>query len=177
MARLPEIRARELLPEAHRDVFDYLVKTRGAVSNGFSVLLNSPDVAGRIAHVGSYIRFENTLPDRVRELAALTASCEMGNSYEQTIHTHDVANLGVGQTVIDAVNGKGPLDGLSEEEALPVRAARELIRDHRLSDDSFRTARRMLGDQGCLDLVATIGYYSMLAILHVGMEIKPPAQP
>ena len=176
MPRLPEIHERDLLPEAHREVFDYLVKTRGAVSNGFSVLLNSPDVAGRIAHVGSYIRFENTLPDKVRELAALTASCEMGNSYEQSIHTRDVANLGISQATIDAVNSKGPLDGLSEEEALPVRAARELIRNHELSDATFAAANRLLGDQGCLDLVATIGYYSMLAILHVGMEIKPPVQ-
>src|SRR5256885_10123489 len=128
MPRLPEIRERALWPEAHREVFDYLVKTRGAVSNGFSVLLNSPDVAGRIAHVGSYIRFENTLPDRVRELAALTASCEMGNSYEQTIHTRAVANLGIGPATLDAVTGHGRLDTLSPEEALPVRAARERTR-------------------------------------------------
>src|SRR5690348_7780399 len=104
MARLPEIKERERLPEAHREVHDYLVKTRGAVSGGFAVLLNSPDVAGRIAHVGSYIRFENTLPARVRELAALTASTEMGNSYEQSIHTRDVTNLGVPEATIAAVN-------------------------------------------------------------------------
>src|SRR5262249_24932393 len=148
-------------------------KTRGAVSNGFSVLLNSPDAAGRIAHLGSYIRFENTLPDNIRELAALTASREMGNIYEQTIHTRDLQNLGVAQTTIDAVNNQSGLEGLSDDEVLPVQAARELLRDHVLSDASFTAARKRLGDQGCLDLIATIAYYSMLAILHVGMEIRP----
>ena len=32
------------------------------------MLMHSPDVAARIAHVGSYIRFENPLDPDVREL-------------------------------------------------------------------------------------------------------------
>src|SRR5205085_12188350 len=93
MARLPGISEKDSLPEAHRDVWDYLVKTRGAVSNGFSPLLHSPDVAGRIAHLGSYIRFENTLPEVMREVAALTASSELGNIYEQTMHSRTLEGL------------------------------------------------------------------------------------
>ena len=64
MPRLPQLKAKDQLPEAHREIHDYLVKTRGRVSDGFSALLNSPDLAGRIAHTGSYIRFESKLPDR-----------------------------------------------------------------------------------------------------------------
>ncbi len=176
MPRLPEITEKESLPEPHQDVIDYLVKTRGAVSHGYSVLLNSPDLAGRIAHTGSYVRFESTLPDRMREIAALTASTEMGNVYERTIHTGDVQKLGVPQSIIDAIVHQQPLgEDVSSEDSLPIRAARELLRVHELSSATFEDARSQLGDQGVVDLIGNIGYYTMLACLHVGLGVTPPA--
>jgi 4-carboxymuconolactone decarboxylase len=172
MPRLPQIFEKDQLPEANRDVIDYLVRTRGAVSPGFAALLNSPEATARIAHLGSFIRFESSLPDRIRELAALTASRELGGVYEQTIHTRDARNLGVPESTIEAVNNGSDLDGLDEDDALPVRCARELLRDHELSDSTFEAARKRLGDQGVVDLAATIGYYSMLACLHNALLVR-----
>jgi 4-carboxymuconolactone decarboxylase len=176
MPRLPQITDKESLPEQHQAVIDYLVQTRGAVSNGYSVLLNSPDLAGRIAHTGSYVRFESTLPDRMRELAALTASSEMANLYERTIHTGDCQKLDVPQSTIDAIVHQQPLGAdVPAEDSLPIRAARELLRVHELSNATFEEARTLLGDQGVVDLIGNIGYYTMLACLHVGLGVTPPA--
>ena len=173
MPRLPEIREKNLLPEDKRHVFDYLEETRGAVSNGYSVLLNSPEAAGRIAQLGTFIRFESSLRPVLRELAALTASSELDGYYEQGIHTRDLRNLGVEEAVITAVNERTSLDGLSQETALPIRCARELLREHGLSDSTFEEAREQLGDQGVIELIATIGYYSMLAYLHNAIQVRP----
>ena len=172
MARLPEVREKHQLPEEHHKFIDYLVKTRGAVSNGFSILLNSPELASRIAHLGSYVRFESVLDDRTRELAALTASTEMGNGYEQAIHARALLDLGVAETTVEAVKAGTSLDGAEADLLLPVRCARELLRDHRLSDDAFAAAHASLGDRGTVELIANIGYYSMLACLHVALEVK-----
>jgi 4-carboxymuconolactone decarboxylase len=178
MPRLQPITEKESLPEQHHGVIDYLVQTRGRVSNGFSVLLNSPDLAGRIAHTGSYVRFESSLPDRLRELAALTASSEMGNVYERTIHTEDVQKLGVPESLIEAIVQGQPLAAdVPSEDSLPVRAARELLRVHELSVATFEEARNLLGDQGVVDLVGNIGYYTMLACLHVAFEVRPTPPP
>jgi 4-carboxymuconolactone decarboxylase len=175
MPRLQQITDKESLPEPHQGVVDYLVQTRGRVSPGFSVLLNSPDLAGRIAHTGSYVRFESTLPDRMREIAALTASSEMGNLYERSIHTGDCQNLDVPQSTIDAIVHGQPLESdVPAEDSLPVRAARELLRVHELSNATFEEARNQLGDQGVVDLIGNIGYYTMLACLHVGLGVTPP---
>jgi 4-carboxymuconolactone decarboxylase len=178
MPRLPQITDKESLPEQHQSVIDYLVETRGRVSPGFSVLLNSPDLAGRIARTGSYIRFESSLPDRARELAALTASSEMGNTYERGIHAGEAAKLGVPQSTIDAIVHSKPLElNVPAEDSLPVRAARELLRVHELSAATFEEAHSRLGDQGLVDLVGNIGYYTMLACLHVAFEVTPEEQP
>jgi 4-carboxymuconolactone decarboxylase len=176
MPRLPQITEKESLPEQHHGVIDYLVQTRGYVSPGYSVLLNSPDLAGRIAHTGSYVRFESSLPDRMRELAALTASSEMGNVYERTIHTGDVEKLGVPESLVNSIVRGEPLAGdVPPEDSLPVRAARELLRVHELSNATFEEARNLLGDQGVVDLVGNIGYYTMLACLHVAFGVTPPS--
>jgi 4-carboxymuconolactone decarboxylase len=174
MPRLPQITDKASLPEQHQGVVDYLVQTRGAVSHGYSVLLNSPDLAGRIAHTGSYVRFESTLSDRMRELAALTASAEMANLYERGIHAAAAAELGVPQSTIDAIIHLQPLGEVPAEDALPVRAARELLRVHELSNATFDDARNQLGDQGVVDLVANVGYYTMLACIHVALGVTPP---
>ena len=52
-------------------IFDEIAGSRGAVRGPFAMLLHSPDVAGRIAHTGAYIRFETTIPAQLRELAIL----------------------------------------------------------------------------------------------------------
>jgi 4-carboxymuconolactone decarboxylase len=175
MPRLPEIFERDALPEDQREVHDYLVKTRGAVSGGFAPFLHSPELVARVAHLGTYIRFESTLPAKTRELLALTASSELDNAYERTIHGRDAIARGASQALVDAVIAKRELGDAPDDEVLPVSCARELIRDHALSDATFATAHKELGDQGVVELIGTIGYYAMLAYNHNAMQVTLPS--
>jgi len=68
------------------------------------------------------------------------------------------------------------LDLLSDEEAFPIRYARELLLTKRVSDETFAVARDRFGDQGVVDLTATVGYYSMMACLLNALEIVPGAE-
>ena len=66
MARVTQITEREQVAEEHQTIFDSIAESRGRVSGPFSVLLNSPEVAGRAAHLGAYIRFDSTLEPQQR---------------------------------------------------------------------------------------------------------------
>ena len=57
---------------------------------------------------------------------------------------------------------------------IAINLARELTRNHKLSDASFEAARKRLGDAGVVDLIATVGYYAMLAVVHVALDIPAP---
>lgn len=175
MPRLPELFNREDLPEDKRWVHDYLIKTRGKISNGYAPSLHAPEFVGRISQLGTYIRFESSLPEPVYELLALTASAECENPYEADNHALLTAKLGMSPETIEAAYRKKPLDGVNETDALYIRCAREMMREHRLSDANFNDARRRLGDRGVVDLIATIGYYAMLACVHNGMQVRGPA--
>jgi 4-carboxymuconolactone decarboxylase len=173
MPRLPEIFERDQLPEDKRDVYDYLVKARGRISNGYAQLLHCPELVGRTAHLGTYVRFESSLEPRTIELLAFATSAELDNPYERDIHAQNAAKLGVSQATIDAVQSKADLADGPAEELLLVRCVRELIRTHQLSDAAFAAAHAALGDKRVVELIGTIGYYAMLAYAHNAVQVRP----
>ena len=166
MARLQPRLQRDDLPEDKRFVHDYLVETRGRVSPGFAPILNNPDVAYRIAFLGSHIRFESELPDNIRELVALVASVELEGVYEQGLHTRDALPAGVSQATIDAANAKAEITTATPDEALAVKLTRELTRTRHITDETFAEAEKRFGASGVVELIATAAYYSMLAYVH-----------
>jgi 4-carboxymuconolactone decarboxylase len=175
MARVPRITKRDELPEEQRPIFDAIAESRGAVGGPFAVLLNSPEVAGRAAHLGTYLRFESALSGVQRELAIITTARERNCALEWGGHVQLARREGVREEAIDAVGKRAPLDALTDEERTIVRYARELLLQHRVSDESFAAAHAMLGDRGVTDLTATVGYYSMLACALNAFEVEPPA--
>jgi len=175
MPRLPEVTDRNALPEDKREIHDYLAKTRGAVRPPFSIVLNNPELCYRVAHVGSFIRFEGSLPAKVRELAVLAAAREFDVRYEWAAHARMAGENGIGQDLIDVIGHKRPLDGLSLDDALPIEFARQVLREHRISDDLFAEAHKRYGNAGVVELLGTVGYYAMLGCLLNGLEIEPAA--
>ena len=173
MSRVPQITSRTGVPSDKQHIFDAITSSRGQVSGPFSVLLHSPEVAGRVAHLGAYIRFESTLSPEQRELAIITTSREFDCGYEWSAHAVLAQQAGVRQDAIDVVANRRPLDALTEDEALIVGYGRELLRDHHVSQETFEAARSRFGDQGVTELTATMGYYSMLALVLNTFEVEP----
>ncbi|MBV8086202.1 MAG: carboxymuconolactone decarboxylase family protein [Chloroflexi bacterium] len=173
MPRLPRILTKDQLPAgSDGEVIDYLVRTRGFVSPGFGAILNNPNAAHRIAQLGTYVRFESSLAADVREITAMTSAREMGGTYEQSLHARDAVAAGVSQAVVDAVNAGRPLPaGVTESQAAVIDAARELTRTHGLEDSTWQQLRRCFGEAGAVDVVTTVGYYAMLAIVHNALEV------
>ena len=173
MARLPQIVERESLPPEARGHFDYIAGTRGRVIGPFTVLLNSPDLAERVAHVGSYIRFENTLPPALRELAILTVAREWNCQFEWTSHQPIAESEGLSEEAISAVrDGRAP-EGLSADEALVFGYVSALLRTGRVPGGAFADAKERFGVRTLTDLTATAGYYSMLACALNAAEVLP----
>ena len=175
MPRVPQIQKRDDVPEDGARHFDSIASSRGRVSGPFSVLLNSPEVAGRAAHLGAYIRFESTLDQATRELAIITTSREFDCHYEWSAHVVMARDAGVSAMAIDAVATRGDLDRLGADDALVIRYGREMFRDKRVSDATFEAAKERFGVQGVTELTATMGYYGMLACALNTFEVEPPA--
>ena len=173
--RLPEVTQKETLPADKQHVFDYLAETRGGVRLPFSAILNHPEVCYRVAHVGSFARFESTLPKDVTEIATLAAAREFDCRFEWAAHAQMAPNAGVRPEAIEAIGRKADTTALNDTEKLVVGYVRKVLRDHRVDEETWNAATKAFGDKGALELTLTAGYYAMLASFLNVLEIEPAA--
>ena len=136
MMRLPEL-GRESLSDSGRQIYDGIVASRGGVRGPFAALMHSPEVAGRAAHLGTYLRFETSLDPVTLQIVTLAVAREWDCQYEWTAHEPQARAALVREEAILAIKERQAPDGLTEDEAMVVRYTQELIRDHRVSAETF----------------------------------------
>ncbi len=176
MARLPELTTRDDVAPDQRHNFDSIAESRGRISGPFAMLLHSPEIAGRAAHLGAYIRFNSTLEPALRELAIITAAREFDCEYEWGAHERLARQEGVRDVAIDVVASRGDLGSLTDDEALVVGYGRELLKGHRVSAATFEKAKNRFGEQGVTELTATMGYYGMRACALNAFEVEATSE-
>ena len=173
MARLNPITSKDQVSDADAAVVDAIVASRGAVQGPFTMLLHCPELAGRVAHLGAFIRFEGALDMRVRVLAAMTVARELDAVYVWGAQTGGARRLGVPEETIAAIR-EGHTRGMAPEDAEIVTFTQDLLRRHRADAGAFTALRERLGDEGLIQLTGTIGYYSMLAMTVNACELEAP---
>src|SRR5438132_1861705 len=170
MARLQPITSKDQVGAEHQKVFDSIVASRGAVQGPFSMFLHSPELAGRLAHLGAYVRFEGSLDMRVRVLAAMTVAREFEAVYVWGAQTGGARRLGVPEATITAIR-ENHSRGIAPEDAEIVEFTRQLLRKHRV-DASAKALQTRFGNDGFIQLTGAIGYYSMLAMTVNACELE-----
>src|SRR5688500_11965892 len=103
MTRIPQLTNRDQVAAEAWPIFDAITASRGNVRGPFSVLMHSPEVAGRTAHLGTFVRFESSLPPAIRELTVMTAARESECAYEWAAHAAAARDAGVGVETIEAI--------------------------------------------------------------------------
>ena len=171
MARLTPITSKDQVPAKDHAIVDAIVQSRGALQGPFTMFLHCPELAGRLAHLGAFVRFEGALDMRVRVLAAMTVARELVAVYVWGAQTGGARRLGVPEATITAIREKHSR-GVAPEDAQIVEFTRQLMREHRVDDASVKALRARFGDEGFIQLTGTIGYYSMLAMTVNACELE-----
>src|SRR5882762_11207465 len=137
MARLALITTKDQVAAKDHAVVDGIVKSRGALHGPFTVFLHCPELAGRLAHLGAFVRFEGSLDKRVRVLAAMTVARELDAVYVWGAQTAGARRLDVPESTIAAVREKHSR-GIPPEDAQIVEFTRELLRTHLVDFATFK---------------------------------------
>ena len=170
MARLGNIN-REELSDADKQYYDSIVGSRGSVRGPYGVLLHSPDLASRIAHTGTYVRFDLDLPESLKETIIITAAREIRNQYEFAAHARLAREAGVSESTIATIAGGKPIDNLEDDEKLLVTYAQQLIRDHKIKDEIFDAVKDKYGIKKTIDITALIGHYLLVGQILSAFEV------
>ena len=175
MARVPLITSKDQVAPEHHAIVDSIIGSRGALHGPFSVFLHSPEIAGRIAHLGALVRFEGSLDMRVRVLAAMVVAREFEAEYVWGAQTGGARRQNVPEATITAIRENTALTGVPPEDAMIIEYTRTLLRKHRIPAAMDKAMRDRFGNDQMIQLTGAIGYYSMLAMTVNACEL--PAAP
>ena len=149
----------------------------GSLRGPFKALLRSPELGNRVQHLGAYIRFDSSVPTALNELAILIAGRKWNAQFEFYAHRQLGLAAGMRPEIADAIAlGRRP-EGMDQDEALVWTFSTELLETTQVSDETFAATAARFGEQGVIDLVAALGYYSLVSmILNVDRVQLPPGE-
>jgi 4-carboxymuconolactone decarboxylase len=171
MPRLPLVTSKDQVPAKDHATFDSIVASRGAVQGPFVAFMHSPEVAGRVAHLGAYVRFEGSLDMRVRVLAAMTVAREYEGMYVWGAQSGGARRQGVPESTITAIR-ENHSRGIPAEDAQIVDFTRQLLRKHRADDATAKAVLARFGNDEFIQLTGAIGYYSLLCMTVNACELE-----
>lgn len=172
MARVPYV-SKDDLPAEKQALYEQIASQRGHVARPFTALLNSPEVAARVAAVGEQLRYAApSVSPEVREIVTLTTARELRCQYVWTHHVASAEATGLSEEVIDTIEDGSPPRRLLPKEGVFIQFTRELLEDKRVRDATYSAVEHLLGQQGVTDLVVTIGYYAMLCYAINALEVE-----
>jgi 4-carboxymuconolactone decarboxylase len=172
--RIPDWKPEELSP-SQRKVHDAIVAgPRGKVEGPLRVWLMSPGLAERAQELGSFCRFNTTLPPRLSELAIITTGAFWKAGFEWHVHAPLAVKAGVPSGAVEAIRVGTKPNFEKADEAAVYEFSHELLKSHRVPDVIYTHAIKTLGLQSVVELVGVVGYYSLIAMTINAFEISVP---
>ncbi len=178
LARLPFIQ-RQNAAEGSERLFEIFVRNSNAptdqLTGPLAFAAYNPAVATALLDLHDGAVGKSDLDAHARELAILVACRETNYDFEWNGHLNAALTAGVAQNVVDVVRNKGALDGLGEGDATVIQFGRELLRDKKMSSETFAKAKALYGDKGVMDLVAVMMTYAVSGFYAIAVDQHLPA--
>ncbi len=176
-SRLP-LKRREDLDEEGKEVYDFLVdpenQTLAGLTGPRGFYLYSPKAGQHLSQANTYLRFESGLDPQVRELAILVIAREMRSQFEWTMHEPVAREVGLEPAAIEVVRDNKSPQNLTERNALIIRFGRELVREPKLSSETFSQVAQAFGEEELVTLTLLMGNYMRTALLLRAVDMQLP---
>jgi 4-carboxymuconolactone decarboxylase len=165
----------EQLNDQQRPFADATLKVSSiGISGPFNLMLRSPVMGQRMFAMLDYLRFNTSVPRKLKEFAILIQARLWTSQVEWTAHYPVALKAGLPQAVADDLKvGKRPAS-MQLDEAAVYDLCMDLAKDHVVSDATFKKARELFSDQQIVDLITVSGVYTTLAMLSNTAEDATP---
>jgi 4-carboxymuconolactone decarboxylase len=171
--RLAKLSYDQLTPEQRAAWDEVVAGPRKKMHGPFFIWLHSAELLSRGQKLGLYARFQSSLPPRLSELCILIMAAHWKVGGEWIDHAPIAHELGVDADALEALRTGRPARFARADEAVTYEFALELLHTRDVSDATYERARTVLGERGVLDVVAVLGYYSMIAMGMKAFAMKP----
>jgi len=153
----------------------FVVKTRdGKLIGPFNPSLYSIGITDGFGKFMDAEAKNTKLDKRTRQIVILTVGAVWNSPYELYAHSAEARKVGLPEGAIQALaSGESP-QGLTSNELVAHRFARQLTAERRVDDDLYRKAKQAFGEEGLVDMIYLIGIYHVTCALLNGFEIPAP---
>ena len=162
--RMPPLSTDQLSDEQTQALAEF-VAARGQPTGPWIALLRSPELMKRTRGLSDYLRFESPMPGYLREFVILMTARQWGQNYEWNAHHPLAIDEGFSADMAQAIAEGRRHEGMVEEEEILYDLCMELQRNHSISDATYERAVERFGEQGVVETVSLLGYYTMISMI------------
>lgn len=173
--RLPPLPESSWDPRQRACAEEIIRGPRGGLIEPFVPMLRSPELCTHAQRTGEYLRYRSAIGLRLSELAILITARHWTQQVEWAIHAPIAMREGISAEVVQAIAQRQAPNFSRDDEARVHALVQESLNDKKVSEPTWQRALAALGEQGVVDLLGIVGYYSMLSILMNGAQTPPPA--
>jgi 4-carboxymuconolactone decarboxylase len=166
---------RDEADQEQRRVGDIIFGSRNEDYGGPSaILLHVPELAERFDHLRNYLVREQKLPKPMGQLAQLMTARFWSAQYAWWKRVEPCLAAGIPQDVIDAVRERRRPTFTDPDLEAVYDYVSELYENRRVSQATHERLQAIVGDECLIELVLTMGFYSMLGLVCDAFEPNFP---
>jgi 4-carboxymuconolactone decarboxylase len=173
MARVEDLKPETLTPE-QKAIHDRIAASRsGTVRGPFAIWLRNPKIADAADKFGTTLR-NGELDQRLFEIMVLVVARHWSAQYEWFAHERHAVECGIPSAVIEAIRHRRKPEFERDDERLVYELVTEMNETRTLSQETYDRAVAMLGLDLVIELITSLGFYTMVAIMLNGFDAPVP---
>ncbi|MGE0601655.1 MAG: carboxymuconolactone decarboxylase family protein [Dehalococcoidia bacterium] len=143
----------------------------GSLGGPFDPWLLNPELSHRLRGLGGMLWERTSLDRGLVELAISVCGRFWEANVEWAAHAPRAVEYGVAQSVLDDVYAGRKPSGRPEDELI-YEVCTEMQTKHRLPIELYRRAVEMFGERGLMEVMAVIGYYTLVSMTLNAFEVE-----
>src|SRR5438309_2315092 len=136
------------LDEKQKPLGEQIMKVSSVGLGGpYNPLLRSPVLGQRLFDLFDYLRWHTSVPLRLNEFAILIIGRQWRSQVEWFAHAPIAAKAGLSPQIITELKANKRPANMKPDEAVVYDFVTELSAKHQVSDETFKRAKELLGEQ------------------------------
>jgi len=175
--RFPQL-TMEQLTEQQKPLGEQIMKISSVGLGGpYNPMLRSPVFGQRMFDLLHYLRWETSVPLKLNEFAILIIGRQWRSQVEWFAHAPLAIKAGLSPDIVAELKANKRPSNMPPQEAAVYDFVTELTSKHAVSDETFKRAKELLGQQQVVDLAGVAGTYIAVAMqLAMAEQSVPPGK-
>jgi 4-carboxymuconolactone decarboxylase len=165
----------EALSDKQREVLDEAAGgKRGRVPAPMRAWIRSPEFARRAQRLGECMRYDTRLGPILSELAILVTARYWDAQYEWHVHAKEALKAGLDPAIVQDISMRRQPVFADPAQAVVYKFSSALHHTRQVPEPLYAEAVATLGEQGVVELVGILGYYTLVSMTLNVFDIGVP---